>query len=271
MKKREREMKTMPAWTKGVDGRKVTGITAVMGNVDDGGDRIIQGAFKKTLAESSRRVRHLWQHGADGWDYGVTPPIAAITRIQEVGRDALPEEVRKAESLATGGLEVEREYLQTPRGEEILAAYKAGVPLEMSIGYEAIIKKWIDDDKDRVTFGHYRDLIELRLFDTSDVNWGMNSATVGSKSFERQLALLVERLKSLRVEEIEAAGVGLPLLDDFRALCAMFAGLQSKGEPKPDLQQQQQEQQEPSRAGDDRNSLTPALIELRQLELSMFS
>jgi hypothetical protein len=39
------------------------------------------------------------------------------------------------------------------------ATYKAGIPLEMSIGYEAIIKKWIDDDKDRVSFGHYRDLI----------------------------------------------------------------------------------------------------------------
>jgi phage head maturation protease len=270
MKKREREMKTMPAWTKGVDGRKVTGITAVMGNVDDGGDRIIQGAFKKTLAESSRRIRHLWQHGADGWDYGVTPPIAAITRIQEVGRDALPEEVRKAEPLATGGLEVEREYLQTPRGEEILAAYKAGVSLEMSIGYEAIIKKWIEDDKDRVSFGHYRDLIELRLFDTSDVNWGMNSATVGSKNLARRFQLLVERLKSLDFHELMAAELDSSLLEEFRALCALYSGLKAR----PEMQQQQakqQEQQEPSRAGEPRSSLTPQLIELQQLELAMFS
>src|SRR5262245_32738064 len=150
--KRERESKTMPHFMKGVDGRKVTGITAVTGNVDDGGDRIIAGAFSKTIAENGRRIRHLWQHGADGWDYGVTPPIAAVTRIQEVGRDALPEDIRKAEPLATGGLEVEREYLQTPRGDEILEAYKAGIQLEMSIGYEAIIKKYVEDDRDRVSF-----------------------------------------------------------------------------------------------------------------------
>jgi hypothetical protein len=66
---------------KGVDGRKVTGITAVTGNVNDSGDRIIAGAFSKTIAENGKRIRHLWQHGADGWDYCVTPPIAAVTRI----------------------------------------------------------------------------------------------------------------------------------------------------------------------------------------------
>src|SRR6266545_5442226 len=200
--KRERESKTMPAWTKDVSGRKVTGITAVTGNVDDGGDRIIAGAFSKTISESARRIRHLWQHGADGWDYGVTPPIAAVTRIAEVGCDALPEIVKTAAPLATGGLEVERQYLSTPRGDEILAAYQAGIELEMSIGYEVIIRKWIEDDKDRVSFGHYRDLIEIKLFDTSDVNWGMNSATVGSKSFERRFQLLIDRLRSLDFHEL---------------------------------------------------------------------
>lgn len=259
----------MPAWTKDIAGRKVVGITAVTGNVDDGGDRIIAGAFSKTIAESAGRIRHLWQHGADGWDYGVTPPIAAVTRIQEVGRDALPGEVTRLAPLATGGLEVEREYLRTPRGEEILEAYKAGIPLEMSIGYEAIQKRWIDDDKERVSFGHYRDLIELRLFDTSDVNWGMNSATVGSKAIERRFQLLVERLKALDFHEIMAAELPGSLLEEFRAMCAMFAGL--KIEPKTETQQQQAAGNEPSRAVDVRNSLTLALVELRQLELAMFS
>src|SRR5215510_4808572 len=264
--KRERESKTMPHYCKGVDGRKITGITAVMGNVDDGGDRIIQGAFKKTLAESAGRIRHLWQHGADGWDYGVTPPIAAVTKIQEVGRDALPEEARKAAPLATGGLEVERQYLSTPRGEEILQAYKAGIPLEMSIGYEVIQKRYIEDLKDRVTGDHYRDLIEIRLLDTSDVNWGLNAATVGSKTLESKFSILVERLKSLDLHELQAAELDNSLLQDFRALCANFANF--KG-----LQQQQAGKQaagiEPSRAGMPRSSLTPMLIELRQLELAL--
>jgi len=269
--KRERESKTLPAWTKDISGRKVVGITAVTGNVDDGGDRIIAGAFSKTIAESMGRIRHLWQHGSDGWDYGITPPIAAITRIQEVSRNALPEEVKRSEPLATGGLEVEREYLRTPRGEEILAAYQAGIPLEMSIGYEAIQKRYIEDPKDRVTGDHYRDLIEIKLFDTSDVNWGMNAATVGSKAIESKFSLLVERLRSLDLHQLQAAELDNSLLDDFRALCANFANY--KG-----LQQQQAGKQatgiEPSRAGQlqhGRSSLTPMLLELQQLELALLS
>lgn len=269
---RECEIKTMPHFMKGIDGRRVTGITAVMGNVDDGGDRIIAGAFSKTLAENARRIRHLWQHGADGWDYGVTPPIAAITRIQEIGRDALPAEALALAPLATGGLEVEREYLPTPRGDEILAAYQAGIELEMSIGYETIIGKWIEDDSQRVSFGHYRDLIEIKLFDTSDVNWGMNSATVGSKGFERRLALLVERMKTLRVEEFEAAELdgSLPsdLLNEFRALCAGFA---VKAIEPESLIESAVEPQEPSRTAIERVSLTPSWIELRRLELALMN
>jgi len=269
--KRERESKTMPAWTKDVSGRKVTGITAVTGNVDDGGDRIIAGAFSKTIAESARRIRHLWQHGADGWDYGVTPPIAAVTRIAEVGKDALPDAVTKMAPLATGGLEVEREYLRTPRGDEILEAYKAGIELEMSIGYECIIKKYIEEDRDRVSMRHYRDLIEIKLFDTSDVNWGMNSATVGSKSFERRFQLLVERMKALDVHDLHACELDVSLLEEFRALCRMFGDLPTKTNPEIALQLTPATELEPSRTGEPRVSLTPMLIELRQLELSMFS
>ena len=270
-KQREREVKTMPAWTKAVDGRKVVGITAVTGNVDDGGDRIIAGAFAKTIAESAKRIRHLWQHGADGFDYGVTPPIAAITRIQEVGRDALPQDVITAAPMATGGLEVEREYLPTPRGDEILAAYKAGIPLEMSIGYETIIRKWIEDDRDRATFGHYRDLIEIKLYDTSDVNWGMNKATVGSKDFdgpiiERRLALLVERMKTLRVEELEAAELDGSLLIEFRALCAKFGGAGGDAITPPIVEPQPMAEAEPSPPG---ISLTSSFVELRRLELAL--
>ncbi len=271
-KQRERESKTMPHFMKGISGRKVTGITAVTGNVDDGGDRIIAGAFSKTIAESARRIRHLWQHGADGWDFGVTPPIAAITRIEEIAREALPEEVLVVAPDATGGLEVEREYLATPRGDEILAAYKAGIELEMSIGFETIIGRFVQDDRDRVTFRHRRDLIEIKLFDTSDVNWGMNAATVGSKSVEKRLQLLVERMRSLDVHELRAAGLceslPLELLEEFGALCRMFGELPVVTIPKIDLQQ---EAKEPSRAGTVRASLTPQLIELGKLQLAFLS
>jgi len=95
----------------------------------------------------------------------------------------------------------------------------------------------------------------------------MNSATVGSKSFERELVLLTERLKAFDVQEIQAAELDSSLLEDFRALCAKFASF--------DLQQQQASRQadfyEPSRAGEPRISLTPQLVKLRQLELALLS
>ena len=256
---KEFEVKTMPAWTKSVDGRTVVGITAVTGNVDEDGDRIIAGAFAKTIADNARRFRHLWQHGADGWDYGVTPPIAAIKSIQEIGRDALPASVLVIAPMATGGLEVSREYLKTERGNEILAAYEAGIELEMSIGYATILKKYVEDNE-RVSMSHWRDLIEIKLFDTSDVNWGMNSAAVGSsKNLERRMALVVERMKSLREEFDE--GVTTPLVKEFRALCAEFAidakaVTESRAEPTI----------EPVRI-----SLTPSLKRLRDLELALVS
>ena len=217
--KREVTWKDMPHYVKGIEGRTVTGITAVTGNVDDGGDRIIAGAFAKTIAENSRRFRHLWQHGDDGWSYGTTPPIAAIKAIQEVGREALPLAVLQVAPEATGGLEVTREYLDTERGNEILACYQAGIPLEMSIGYSAIQTRRVAE-AERATLEHWRDLVEIKLFDTSDVNWGMNSATVGSKSMEQRLTILVERLKALRAEEVSQ--VEEALQEELRAVCARW-------------------------------------------------
>lgn len=261
--------KTMPAWTKSITGRNVVGITAVTGNVDHGGDRIVAGAFTKTLKENARRIRHLWQHGADGWDYGVTPPIAAIKRIEEVGRAALPQVITDEFPDATGGLEVEREYLRTPRGDEVLACYEAEISLEMSIGYNAVKVVYVgDDDNNRQSPGHWRDLLEIRLFDTSDVNWGMNAATVGSKSFERRLALLVERMKSLRedlppgMSEDELAAQLRELREEllfWERRCASPSNVDPQAE-------------EPSRAEPDKGiSLTQSLKQLREMELAIIS
>lgn len=262
-----RERKTMPAWTKDIDGRTVIGITAVTGNVDDGGDRIIAGAFRKTIAENARRFRHLWQHGADGWDYGVTPPVAAIKSIQEIGRDALPAEVLSYAPDATGGLEVGREYLNTERGNEILACYQAKIELEMSIGFNAITTRRIEDDTQRAAMDHWRDLIEVRLFDTSDVNWGMNSATLGSKSLEQRLAILTDRLLLLNADEL--ATVEAPLLLAFRAACAKYVPKELWGSYGQDeLPTQPESRAEPAPA---RISLTPSLKRLRELELALIA
>ena len=102
------------------DGRTVTGLAAVFGNIDGGGDRIHKGAFKKTIAEQASRVKHLWMHDP------YQPPTAVIRELSEVGVGGLPEKIRAEHPEATGGLQVVREYLDTPRGNEILEGIKSG-------------------------------------------------------------------------------------------------------------------------------------------------
>jgi HK97 family phage prohead protease len=170
------ENKSFPTIFKEINERTVTGITAVFGNIDDGWDIIHPGAFKKTLKENVKRVRHLWQHD------GSRPPIATIKAMREVGVDEIPKEIRKRFPEVSGGLMVERTYLETDRGNEVLTAIKAGALDEMSIGYSPVKFDFEEVGEDDPSAMMVRNLREVRLWDTSDVNWGMNPATAGVKS-----------------------------------------------------------------------------------------
>lgn len=170
------EYKAIPSFAKVEDDRTVSGFASVFGNVDNGGDRVMPGAFKKTIAEGMRRVKHLWSHNP------FEPPTAAIKEIREAGRRELPDEVLDLYPDAKGGLLVTRVYLDTPRGNEILEGIKSGAISEMSFGFD--VMKWENEEvKDGELKGMMvRNLKELRLWDTSDVTWGMNSATVAAKA-----------------------------------------------------------------------------------------
>lgn len=158
-----------------ISDRTVLGLASIFGNIDDGDDRTQPGAFEKTISEqfTRGRVKHFWNH--DHW----MPPVATVTMLREIGRDELPPRVMDYAPDAKGGLLVGRQYLQTPRGDEILAGIDGGAITEMSFGYDPIRVgfEFVDTLKRNV-----RDLLEVRLFDTSDVNWGMNSATVAAKT-----------------------------------------------------------------------------------------
>lgn len=149
--------------------RTRTGIAAVFGNVDAGGDITHPGAFTKTLSEGRSRWKHLWNHDAS------KPPIAKVTEIKEIGRSELPAEILAFAPEATGGLWVKRDYLNVPEADWVLAAIDAGAVDEMSFAYEVI-----KADDSEVKGKTVRNLRELALFDTSDVNWGMNPATLGA-------------------------------------------------------------------------------------------
>lgn len=188
-------------------GRRRVGIAAVFGNVDEVGDRIILGAFAKTIAEGAPRCKHLWNHS---WQH---PPVAAIKELRELTRAELPAEVLEKSPEATGGLLVDRDYFKkSDLAEWILEAIDADEINEMSFAYDTILSTTITEpipgslepEKTR----NVRELRELKLYDTSDVLYGCNSATIaaGAKSLAMmplgaiasQLVLLNEELKAGR-------------------------------------------------------------------------
>lgn len=163
------------ATTQVVEDRVVTGFAAVIGNVDDGGDVLLPGAFGKTLAERASRLRYLWMHDASQM------PTANIVSIQEVGKDELPADLLAKFPDAVGGLKVSREYLETPRGEEALTGVRKGAITELSFAYDAIAVG-APEEALRWGKGCRRLLKEVRLWECSDVNWGMNPATMNVKA-----------------------------------------------------------------------------------------
>lgn len=170
------EYKTVDTKVVGIDDRTVIGISSVLGVIDAGNDLLFKGAFVKTINDRGDRVKHLWQH-----DFSM-PPVAAIQELKEVGRMELPEDMKKKYPQAKGGLLVKRTYLDTERGNEILAGLKSSPAAitEMSFGYDAVKYDYetlkTEDDGEILV----RNLREVRLWDTSDVNWGMNEATVAN-------------------------------------------------------------------------------------------
>jgi hypothetical protein len=156
------EYKAAPTFLMGIDNRTVTGIFAVHGNIDEGGDRSYPGLFGDFTAKGRPRARFLWQHD------GTQPPIASIDRMFEVARADLPPAVLKYAPNASGGVAVQRTYLEDDFAERVFGAVKSGALTEMSYAYDPTDWKMTDEA---------RELYRADIFDVSDVNWGMNPAT----------------------------------------------------------------------------------------------
>ena len=221
------ERKAGETFTSDVEGRTVSGFASVFGVIDSYADIVQPGAFAKTLQEGRSRFRHLWQHDS------FAPPIATIKDIREVGREELPTKVTEKYPEATGGLLVVREYLSTPRADEVLAGLKADPPAitELSFGFDAVKFDYTADAQ--LPRESIRNLREVRLFDTSDVNWGVNSATANIKSDPR-LALLSSEvgLLAARMEGMKAGRVlSSRNLEKLQAALATLQEILSSAEP----------------------------------------
>lgn len=170
------ERKHFPAFVKSFDEEKgiVEHLVAISGNVDEGGDRIVFGAFTKSIAERGQRVKVLDQHSTDS----VTRIVGKPLQLREVSRAELPSEVLDFAPDATGGLLATTQYaIDTTRGRDVFNLVKGGFAPESSIGYDATEKS---NDRERGPDGKeriVRNLKQVRLWEYSNVIFGMNPAT----------------------------------------------------------------------------------------------
>jgi HK97 family phage prohead protease len=180
----DRQFKSLPFTNLKAEssGRVRSGIAAVFGNVDAAGERIMPGAFTRTIEGGAKRARFLWNHSFQH------PPVASIKELRELSRAELPDEVLEKAPEATGGLLVKREYFDVELANWILAAIDAGDINEMSFAFDVVksasVTEPIAGDAEKTM--EIRELQELKLYDCSDVLWGCNFATVatGAKSVD---------------------------------------------------------------------------------------
>lgn len=168
-----KEIKAIPAFTKVIDQGVVEHLAAVFGNIDDGGDIIHPGSFRKTILERQGKIRCLDQHATDSIMRVIGKPLS----MREIGRDELPPEVLARFPDATGGLLVKTQFLlNTPEGLGAFERIKAGAVDEYSIGYDALDADYSTAVKDGEELT-VRNLRQLRLYEYSPVIFAMNPAT----------------------------------------------------------------------------------------------
>ena len=149
--------------------REVVSLYSVAGHIDNALDRVMLGAFTKTLMERMDRVKVLWQHDVSA------PPIGVPVELREVSRDELPASYLQKFPDAIGGLLGRVRYINTPRANEVLVGIKEGAITENSIGFEAI-KFDFEPTSHMGRNVNVRNIRECRLWDISPVVWGMNDA-----------------------------------------------------------------------------------------------
>jgi len=135
------------------DGRTLEGFCAAFGNIDQVGDVIHPGAFRKTLTERGGRIKFLWQHD----------PTEPIGRLVEARED-------------TGGLYVKAVISDTARGRDAIALLRDGAIGEMSIGYDAV--KGGTDYSKTPEGKSVRNLREIKLYEFSLVTFPANEQAI---------------------------------------------------------------------------------------------
>lgn len=122
-----------------------SGHAAAFGNIDNGGDVILPGAFARTIKEDFDRIKILSLH--NDFELPIGKPI----------------ELREDEK----GLFLKAKISDTQKGRDVLTLMRDGVLNRLSIGYNAV-----EFDFDSAT--GVRTLKEVKLWEISVVTWAMN-------------------------------------------------------------------------------------------------
>ncbi len=152
----------------------VESVWAVMGNVDDGGDIIHNGAFTKTFAERGQSVALLDNHQTDS----IMRSLGHVLALRELGRESLPPAVLAKCPEATGAAWGQFKFLlDTPEGKGAFIRLKSGAVGQWSFGYDTLdmdYSKVAQKDGQEITV---RNLRTLKLYEISPVLFAMNAAT----------------------------------------------------------------------------------------------
>jgi HK97 family phage prohead protease len=150
----------------------VEAIWAVMGNVDEGNDRIHSGAFTKTFTERGGKVALLDNHRTDS----VMSALGTVVALKETNE--LPAQIEETYPDATAGAWGQFQFLMdTPEGEGAFKRLKAGAVSKWSFGYDVLDKDYTTEetkDGEEITV---RNLRTIKLYEVSPVLFAMNEAT----------------------------------------------------------------------------------------------
>lgn len=173
----------------------VKGYGSIFGNVDSDGDIINRGAYKKTITESGKRVKYLYQHDMD-------KPIGKMVHLEEDEK----------------GLVFEAQIPKTRLGMDVIELIKGGVITENSVGILPIQKEMI---------GENRHINEVRLFEISAVTLAANDQAMimdvkGNIDTEKVLAKYDRLAKLVRKGDISDE-LGHALESEILKLKTIFA------------------------------------------------
>lgn len=187
------------------EGGKIAGYASVFGNIDQGGDRVLKGAYVKSL-QSGRPIRMLWQHDT-------REVIGGWTDAKEDDR----------------GLWVEGQFnMEVQRGREAHALMKARQIEGLSIGYR------IPEGGARKAQDGAFELVELDLREVSIVTMPMNELATAEAKAQLEAEDIIERLKAgdrLTEREFEQMLKGILGLSNSQAERAVRIHLKGQGEP----------------------------------------